>query len=221
MASSTLGCRSGSRSEPGGRPLRGSLQEAQPIAGRRSGSICAVTIRVIPGGHRSGRPSWAAAGRLTSEPQAVAAARLAAATRLPVPRSALTHFPCQRSFPCRSRSRRTLSRARCRTASGSGAVAAWRQRPTVSRRPLTNPAQLAHSWQCRSMASHAVVSSSLSRYPEMCASTSLHVFCGALIRVPTASAASTARDGAAFSHSPRRRRRSPRPLSSRGLQSRA
>ena len=193
----------------------------QPIAGRRSGSLCTVTIRLIRGGYRSRRPSRAAAVRLTSEPQAVEAASPAAATRLPILRSASTHSPCQLSFPCRSRSRRTLSRARCRTASGSGAVAAWRQRPTVSRRPLTNPAQLAHSWQCRSMASHAVVSSSPSRYPEMFVSTSWHVFIGALIRAPAASAASTARDGAAFSHSPRRRRRSPRPLSSRGLRSRA
>ena len=69
-----------------GVPLRGSLQEPQPIARRRPGGLCTVTIRLIPGGSRSGRPSRAAAEQLTSEPQAAEAARPAAPTRLPIPR---------------------------------------------------------------------------------------------------------------------------------------
>jgi hypothetical protein len=61
------------------------------------------------------------------------------------------------------RIRRTRARARARTPFGRGAVAARRQRPTVSRSPLTTRAHPSHSSQCASIRRHAVASSSPSR----------------------------------------------------------
>ena len=57
----------------------------------------------------------------------------------------------QRTVCSLSSSRRTLSRARCRIASGSGTEAACRHSPTVSRKPVTTAAQGVQVWQCRSM----------------------------------------------------------------------
>ncbi|SRR6266508_248682 len=81
----------------------------------------------------------------------------------------------------RSSSRRTLSRARCRTASGNGAEPASRHSPTVTRKPSTTAAQPGQRWQCSAMAWHAVLSSSPSKYAEIFARIALQL-AGAFIR---------------------------------------
>jgi len=80
--------------------------------------------------------------------------------------------------------------------------------------PLTSAAQLEHSWQCCSILSHAVVSSSPSRYPEMFARMSSQLVDVRVIPFPTAFAASTVHGGGVFSRSRRILRESSPPLSS-------
>ncbi len=87
----------------------------------------------------------------------------------PNPSSAIQPF----ASSCSS-SRRTLSRARCRTDSGNGADAACLHKPTVSRSPLTTAAHRSQIWQCCSIASHAEASSSPSRKAEMPARIARH-----------------------------------------------
>ena len=102
LAGYSVSCPGGGSSYVTTRPLlcqgvgvryAGPLNSRRPFARRRPGSRCTVTIRLIPGGDRSGRPSWAAAERLTSDPQVAEAARPASATTLPRRRSASTHCP--------------------------------------------------------------------------------------------------------------------------------
>ena len=66
---------------------------------------------------------------------------------------------CYSSAPTNpSSSRRTLSRARPRTAGGNGAAPSSRHRLAVCLSPSKTAAQLAHATQCCSMVSHAALS---------------------------------------------------------------